>query len=244
MRIAELAKPGIVAAVVVTGALVAWKWPAEQGPRASGFGPRPAACHREVKPVVVRPPAEKDVWRYIEQLPVRHDKVDVAFPRATIETNHGTLHCALFPQVAPLAVGNFVGLASGQKAWFDAHGAMRTGRFYDGLTFHRTIPGFMIQGGDPVGNGTGGPGYQFPNEVSADLKFEPGMLAMANAGPDTNGSQFFIMDGTADYLRGNYTIFGMCSELDVIHQIASVKTGAMDKPVEPVIIEHVTLTQY
>ena len=148
-------------------------------------------------------------------------------PRATIQTNRGRLHCALVPQVAPRAVSNFVTLA-------------KSG-FYDGLIFHRVIPGFMIQGGDPLGNGTGGPGYEFADEIDRDLEFTPGTLAMANKGPNTNGSQFFIMDGTADWLRGHHTIFGQCDEIGVVHAIASVPRSSFDRPKLPVIIEHVTI---
>jgi len=233
MRIAELAKPGIVVAVAATGVLVAWKWPHAE-PKVQPAQPAIGRC-ADWKPTVA-PPVASDVDRYLANVPARHDKVDVAFPRATISTYSGDLHCALFPEIAPLAVGNFVGLATGQKSWRDPGGTERHMPFYNGLTFHRRIDGFIIQGGDPVGDGTGGPGYAFDDEVTADLPFEPGVLAMANKGPNTNGSQFFIMDGTAPWLAGKYTIFGMCEELDVVHKIAT--------STEPVYMQFVTVTRY
>ncbi|MEI6843182.1 MAG: peptidylprolyl isomerase [bacterium] len=150
----------------------------------------------------------------------------------TIETNYGKIVFETYTADAPNTVANFITLANK--------------KFYDGLTFHRVIKGFMIQGGDPNGNGTGGPGYQFADELNpatASYKagYKKGVVAMANAGPNTNGSQFFIM--TADYpLPNNYTIFGkVVSGQDVVDKIASVKTGANDKPVEPVVMKSVTV---
>ncbi len=246
MWIAELAKKGglVAAATIATAGLVVWTWPKSPEPANTPLLIEQARCLRGI-PDVVRPPVVTDLGRFLSHLPVRRDKVDVAFPRATIETNKGTLHCALFPEIAPLAVANFVGLATAQKPWMDpATGTMRKSAFYDGLTFHRVIPGFVIQGGDPIGTGTGGPGYEFRDELSADLRVEPGMLAMANKGPNTNGSQFFITDGSPEWLRGRYTVFGMCEEPEVVHAIAGVARNASDRPVEPVIIEHVSVTQY
>jgi cyclophilin family peptidyl-prolyl cis-trans isomerase len=150
----------------------------------------------------------------------------------TLETNYGTITFELYRQDAPKTTENFVNLA--QKG------------FYNNLTFHRVIKGFMIQGGDPNGNGTGGPGYTFadeldPNTASAKEGYKRGVVAMANAGPNTNGSQFFIMH--QDYpLPHNYTIFGkVVSGIDVVDKIANVKTGANDKPVSPVVIKSVTV---
>jgi peptidyl-prolyl cis-trans isomerase A (cyclophilin A) len=191
---------------------------------------------------VVRPPVPSDLAPALERLPLPNIKYDVAFPRANIVTNKGTLRCALFPDVAPRAVANFIGLASGSKPWLDpSTGAVATRPFYNGLTFHRVIPGFVIQGGDPLGNGTGGPGYQFPNEISG-IKFQPGALAMANAGPDTNGSQFFITVGETPWLEGHHTIFGQCDP-QIAEAIAKVPTGEADRPREPVIIERIELTR-
>jgi peptidyl-prolyl cis-trans isomerase A (cyclophilin A) len=165
---------------------------------------------------------------------------------ADIQTDLGTITVALFPDKAPLAVGNFIGLAEGTQAWRDP----RTGaveqhhRFYDGLTFHRVIPAFMIQGGDAMGNGSGSPGYQFANETSPDLLFDrPGRLAMANAGPDTNGSQFFITVAPYPSLNGNYTIFGqVLSGQPVADAISKVPTNpANNMPLTPIHIVKVTI---
>jgi cyclophilin family peptidyl-prolyl cis-trans isomerase len=145
---------------------------------------------------------------------------------ATLSTNHGAIQLELFPDDAPNTVGNFVKLA--QEG------------FYDGVAFHRVIPDFMIQGGDPTGTGTGGPGYTFDDEIN-DHKVERGALAMANAGPNTNGSQFFIV--TADscpWLDGKHTVFGRVLEgMDVIDAISEVATGPGDRPREPVVIASV-----
>ena len=141
--------------------------------------------------------------------------------QAQIETSMGTFHCELFADKAPMTVANFIGLATGKKAWQDPKsGQAQVGKpFFEGLTFHRVIPGFMIQGGDPMGVGVGGPGYQFEDEVNNGLVMKPGTLAMANAGPGTNGSQFFIMEGSRPMLEGGYSIFGQCSDPDVVSKI-------------------------
>ncbi|MGB0030009.1 MAG: peptidylprolyl isomerase, partial [Candidatus Sulfotelmatobacter sp.] len=133
-------------------------------------------------------------------------------PTAIIETSVGNMTCTLFPDKAPIGVENFIGLATGTKDWKTVRGVTKHGvPLYDGTIFHRVIPGFMIQGGDPAGDGTGDPGYKFKNEVSSDLLFDkPGRLAYANAGPNTNGSQFFITEVATPHLNGNYTIFGQC----------------------------------
>ncbi len=138
-------------------------------------------------------------------------------PSAVIETTAGDMHCALFPDKAPIGVRNFIGLATGKKDWKAPSGVTKHGvPLYDGTIFHRVIPGFMIQGGDPKGDGTGDPGYAFKNEVSSDLLFDrPGRLAYANAGPDTNGSQFFITEVATPHLNGGYTIFGQCDDATV-----------------------------
>jgi peptidyl-prolyl cis-trans isomerase A (cyclophilin A) len=164
---------------------------------------------------------------------------------ATIATSAGTLHCELFEAKAPRTVANFVGLATGQKPWKDpATGKTRTGTpFYDGLTFHRVIPGFMIQGGDPLGVGSGGPGYQFPDEIDADLGNRPGTLVMANSGPDTNGSQFFINEVDNKYLDGKYSVFGACAELDVVKTIGAAPADSGNKPKSPITINHVTFSR-
>jgi peptidyl-prolyl cis-trans isomerase A (cyclophilin A) len=164
--------------------------------------------------------------------------------QAEIETSKGRFTCRLFDKQAPIAVANFIGLATGARSWLD----FKTGKwiqnkpFYDGLTFHRVVPGLAIQSGDPVGDGTGHPGYRFQDEIVPDLKFDrPGLLAMANAGPATNGSQFFITEGTPDHLTGHYTIFGACDPVALVVAIASVRTGSNDRPLEDVMIERVTV---
>src|SRR5580692_5630932 len=138
-------------------------------------------------------------------------------PTAIIDTTAGKLTCTLFPDKAPIGVANFIGLATGTKDWTTSKGAKKHGvPLYDGTIFHRVIPEFMIQGGDPAGDGTGDPGYKFKNEVSSDLLFDrPGRLAYANSGPDTNGSQFFITEVPTPHLNGGYTIFGQCDEATV-----------------------------
>jgi peptidyl-prolyl cis-trans isomerase A (cyclophilin A) len=164
---------------------------------------------------------------------------------AKIETTQGTFTCTLFDKEAPVTVANFVGLARGLRPWKDSHsGKWAKKPFYDGLVFHRVIPKFMIQGGDPLGNGTGNPGYQFEDEFSPGLKFDkPGLLAMANAGPGTNGSQFFITEGTPQYLTGRHTIFGSCDPLALVTKITSVDRGPNDRPVTDVVIKKVTITR-
>jgi len=169
-----------------------------------------------------------------------------AQPTAIIDTTAGKLTCTLFPDKAPIGVANFIGLAEGTKDWISpvTHQKKHGVPLYDGTIFHRVIPDFMIQGGDPAGNGTGDPGYQFKNEVSPDLKFDrPGRLAYANAGPDTNGSQFFITEVSYPSLNGGYTIFGQCDEASValVKQIARMGRDSNDRPFRPVKINHITI---
>src|SRR5271165_4702823 len=166
-----------------------------------------------------------------------------AQPTATIQTSMGDIHCTLFPDKAPETVANFIGLATGKKPWTDPKtGQLVKGKpLYDGTTFHRVIPSFMIQGGDPEGTGMGGPGYKFNDETS-DLKFdEPGRLAMANSGPNTNGSQFYITEAPTPWLDGKYNLFGQCEDLELVKKIARVETGANNKPKTPVTIKHVAI---
>ena len=165
---------------------------------------------------------------------------------AKIETTLGTFTCELYEKQAPITVANFVGLARGTRPWKDP----KTGQWvekkplYDGLIFHRVIPGFMVQGGDPLGVGTGNPGYRFEDEFSPDLKFDkPGLLAMANAGPTTNGSQFFITEGTPMHLTGRHTIFGLCEPVSLVSKITGVKRGPRDKPETDVVMKKVTITR-
>jgi len=165
---------------------------------------------------------------------------------AILHTTKGDIEVRLFPDHAPKTVRNFVELAEGTKEWTDPRTRQKTNaKLYDGTIFHRVIPGFMIQGGDPLGTGTGNPGYRFEDEFSPELKFDkPGLLAMANAGPATNGSQFFITVGPTPHLQGKHTIFGSVADdasRKVVDAIAGTRTGRGDVPVEPVVIEKVTV---
>ncbi|MDQ2814195.1 MAG: peptidylprolyl isomerase [Actinomycetota bacterium] len=163
---------------------------------------------------------------------------------ATLHTNQGPIVIRLFPDHAPKTVRNFVELAEGGKQWTDpSTGRATTGKLYDGTVFHRVIPDFMIQGGDPLGSGRGGPGYKFADEIHPDLGFSrPYLLAMANSGPGTNGSQFFITVAATPWLNGKHTIFGEVTEgADVVDRISRLKTGSQDRPAEDVIIESVTV---
>jgi peptidyl-prolyl cis-trans isomerase A (cyclophilin A) len=163
---------------------------------------------------------------------------------AVFETTMGRIVCRLFPEKAPETVKNFVGLTNGTKRWYDdKKNAWTDRRYYDGLTFHRVIPNFMIQGGDQLGTGMGNIGYTFKDEFSPDLKFDkPGRLAMANAGPSTNGAQFFITVVATPYLNDHYTIFGAVVEgQDVADAISQVARNAADKPNTPVVMNKVTI---
>jgi peptidyl-prolyl cis-trans isomerase A (cyclophilin A) len=165
---------------------------------------------------------------------------------ATLNTSEGTIVLRLFPDHAPKTVSNFVELAEGTREWSDPQTRRSTrGKFYDGTIFHRVIPDFMIQGGDPLGTGTGGPGYQFGDEIHPDLTFSrPYLLAMANAGPGTNGSQFFITTASTPWLNRKHTIFGEVVEgADVVDRISHVKTHAGDRPVTDVVLESVVVTR-
>jgi peptidyl-prolyl cis-trans isomerase A (cyclophilin A) len=167
-------------------------------------------------------------------------------PVAIIHTSMGPLTCVLFPKAAPIGTANFIGLARGTKDWTDPRNGKKMHKvpLYDNTTFHRVIPNFMIQGGDPAGNGTGSPGYDFKNETWPDLRFDqPGRLAYANAGPDTNGSQFFITEKPTAYLNGHYTIFGQCDaeSVKLVRKIARVPRDASDRPNTPVVIQHIEI---
>ena len=168
--------------------------------------------------------------------------------KAIIETSMGTIEVELFADKAPITVANFVGLAEGKKEFTDPKtGKKEKRKFYDGLTFHRVIPEFMIQGGCPLGTGTGGPGYTFEDETDNGLKFsQPGLLAMANAGPNTNGSQFFITEVTTPWLNGHHTIFGQVvssEDLEIVKKIARVDCGFSNDPIDPVYIEKITIEE-
>ncbi|MCT9084079.1 peptidylprolyl isomerase [Streptomyces fulvoviolaceus] len=166
---------------------------------------------------------------------------------ATLKTNHGDIEVRLLPNHAPKTVKNFVELAQGEREWtHPATGEKAAKKLYDGTIFHRVIPGFMIQGGDPLGTGIGGPGYEFEDEFHPDLRFDkPYLLAMANAGPGTNGSQFFVTVAPTAWLTRKHTIFGEVTDAasqKVVDAIAGVKTTRPnDRPVNDVVIESVVV---
>ncbi|MBX3155605.1 MAG: peptidylprolyl isomerase [Deltaproteobacteria bacterium] len=210
--------------------------------------PAPASPDAALAGDDVRPPSAGDLDAYTADL---HGRGRIV---ATIATSLGTLHCDLYDDKAPVTVANFIGLATGKKPWRDPQtgGVMFGKKLYNGTVFHRVIPGFMIQGGDPLGRGTGGPGYAFADEVGKGLRFEPGILAMASSGPGTNGSQFFIMDGAADWLTDRHTIFGRCAEVDLVKKIAAVGKSCAtcsagdprrDRPAVDVTIDAITFAR-
>ncbi|MBY8888114.1 peptidylprolyl isomerase [Streptomyces sp. PTM05] len=166
---------------------------------------------------------------------------------ATLKTNQGDIVVRLLPDHAPKTVKNFVELANGEREWIDPNTGQKTNaRLYDGTVFHRVIEGFMIQGGDPLGNGTGGPGYKFADEFHPDLAFnKPYLLAMANAGPGTNGSQFFVTVSPTTWLTGKHTIFGEVADeasQKVVDTIATTQTNPRtDRPVNDVVIQSVVI---
>jgi peptidyl-prolyl cis-trans isomerase A (cyclophilin A) len=163
---------------------------------------------------------------------------------AKFDTTEGSFTVRLFDAEAPNTVANFVGLAEGTKEWTDPRtNQKKTAPFYDGIIFHRVIDGFMIQGGDPLGKGYGGPGYKFGDEFHPSLKHSrEGLLSMANAGPNTNGSQFFITLAPTPHLDNRHSIFGVVENgMDVVKKIGKVRTGAQDRPVNDVVINKVTI---
>ena len=169
-------------------------------------------------------------------------------PFVVMDTSMGRITCQFYQRQAPQAVANFIGLAEGAKDWTDPktqkkqHGKS----LYNGTTFHRVIPEFMIQGGDPVGTGMGDPGYSFSDELDPNLNFDqPGKLAMANSGPNTNGSQFFITEQAVESLNQHYTLFGQCDEpsVDVVKAIARVQRDGNDKPLTAVMLKKVTIVR-
>lgn len=162
---------------------------------------------------------------------------------AILHTNLGDVEVELYEDRAPNTVANFVGLAMGTKTWKDPEtGELRRDPYYDGVIFHRIIKGFMIQGGDRTGTGRGGPGYQFADEFHPELRHTgPGILSMANAGPGTNGSQFFICETATPHLDGRHAVFGKARNEDLVVKIASVPTARGDRPIDPVTINKVTV---
>jgi len=192
----------------------------------------------QTKPATTTPP---------RRTPAPTAQAASAEPTAIIDTTAGKLNCTLFPKQAPIGVDNFIGLATGSKDWTSptTHEKKHGVSLYDGTIFHRVIPEFMIQGGDPTGTGRGDPGYKFKNETSPDLTFDrPGRMAYANAGPDTNGSQFFITEVPYPSLNGGYTIFGQCDDasVELVKQIARMARDPRgDRPFRPVKINHITI---
>jgi peptidyl-prolyl cis-trans isomerase A (cyclophilin A) len=169
-------------------------------------------------------------------------------PFAVIDTSMGRITCQFYQKQAPVAVANFIGLAEGTKDWTDpTTGKLQRHKpLYDGTIFHRVIPGFMIQGGDPTGTGMGGPGYSFNDEFDPNLNFDrPGRLAMANSGPNTNGSQFFVTEQGYPSLNQGYTLLGQCDDagVDVVKAIARVPRNSDDKPLSPVTLIKMTIVE-
>jgi peptidyl-prolyl cis-trans isomerase A (cyclophilin A) len=169
-------------------------------------------------------------------------------PTVVMDTSMGRITCQFYQKQAPKAVANFIGLAEGTIDWTDPATKKKQHNkpFYDNTTFHRVIPEFMIQGGDPTGTGEGDPGYAFADEVDPNLNFDaPGKLAMANSGPNTNGSQFFVTEQAYDSLNQHYTLFGQCddSSVEVVKTIARVQRDSNDKPLTPVILNKVTIVR-
>ncbi len=169
-------------------------------------------------------------------------------PSVVMDTSMGRITCQFYQRQAPKAVANFIALAEGTKDWRDpaTRSVQHNKRYYDGTTFHRVIPNFMIQGGDPTGTGMGDPGYKFNDEFSPGLNFDrPGRLAMANSGPNTNGSQFFITEVAYDSLDQHYTLFGQCDDASVavVKAITRVRRDANDKPLTPVLLKKVTIVR-
>src|ERR1700759_4667 len=167
-------------------------------------------------------------------------------PTAVLDTSMGRITCKLFSKEAPKTVANFIGLAEGTKDWTspETKQKMHGNPLYNGTKFHRVIPGFMVQGGDPIGNGMGDPGYYFKDEFDPNLDFDvAGRLAMANSGPNTNGSQFFITEAPTEHLNQKHTIFGQCddSSVLVVKSIARVERDSQDKPNDPVVLKKLTI---
>jgi cyclophilin family peptidyl-prolyl cis-trans isomerase len=210
------------------------------GLAASSFG-QAATAAKPKAPATAKAPAKA---------PAKKPAAPAGNPVAVFNTTAGTLRCTLFEKETPVTVENFIGLATGKKDWTNpASGATKHNTpLYDGTIFHRVIPEFMIQGGDPMGTGTGDPGYRFQDEFVDTLKFDrPGRLAMANSGPNTNGSQFFITEDSTHslHLTGHHTIFGQCDDASValVKKIARLPVGPGNKPLTAVRIVHLTIVR-
>ncbi len=185
-------------------------------------------------PDTIRAPLASDLAHYVSDLGGEGGLI------AVIETTKGTIRCELYADKTPMTVANFVGLARGLKPYQGRGDTLKP--FYDGLLFHRVIPRFMIQGGDPKGDGTGGPGYQFDNEIHPLARHDgPGTLAMANSGPDTNGSQFYITERAHAQLDDKYTVFGRCKNVEVVRTIARVESDDNGRPKTAVSIKQISI---
>jgi peptidyl-prolyl cis-trans isomerase A (cyclophilin A) len=246
MKILNFAPSTLICALLLcSGAAVA------QSP-APATTTQPANTDAPTAPAVASAPATQQATQQNE-LPdapstIAHDLPPAmpTGPTVVIDTSVGRLTCQLFDKEAPQTVASFVGLATGTKTWTDPVTLMKVNNlpFYDGTTFHRVIPGFMIQGGDRLGTGEGDAGYYVQDEISPTLRFDvPGRLAMANSGPGTDGSQFFITEVPTPQLDGNYTIFGQCDTHTVlmVKSIAMMDRDAKDKPLTAVVIEKITI---
>jgi peptidyl-prolyl cis-trans isomerase A (cyclophilin A) len=218
-------------------------------PLAAVFALAPFALAQQSTPPQSTPPASTPPAQ--EQLPDAPQATAAASihpngPTVVMDTSMGRITCQFFQQQAPKTVDNFIALAQGTKDWVDPDTQKKEHHkpLYDGTVFHRVIPEFMIQGGDPTGTGMGDPGFTFADEIDPDLNFDvPGRLAMANSGPNTNGSQFFITEVPTTHLNGHHTIFGQCDEpsVNVVKTIARVPTNSDDKPLTPVVLKKVTI---
>jgi peptidyl-prolyl cis-trans isomerase A (cyclophilin A) len=207
-----------------------------------------AAVPAMAQQIPAAPPTQKPEINELPDAPVANVAVLLLpnGPRVVMDTSMGRITCQFYQKQAPKAVANFIGLATGARDWTDpnTHKPMHNKPLYDGTTFHRVIPEFMVQGGDPTGTGMGDPGYTFEDEFDPNLNFDrPGRLAMANSGPNTNGSQFFITEQAYDTLNQHYTLFGQCDDasVEVVKAIARVDRDADDKPKTAVRLDKVTI---
>ena len=219
--------------------------------KASLFVPALAAISLTLAPISAlaqQSTAPANPQQELPDAPTANVPINVApnGPMVIIDTSMGRITCQFFQKQAPNTVANFIGLATGSKDWTDpaSKKLQHHKPLYDGTTFHRVIPEFMIQGGDPTGTGMGDPGYAFNDETDPNLTFDrPGRMAMANSGPNTNGSQFFITEAPYDSLNGHYSLFGQCDDpsIEVVKAIARVPRDADDKPRDPVVLKKVTI---
>ncbi len=237
--------PPVDAAAPEIDAAAAPATPADGGAAADdaagGAAPAADAGEAAAAPMdTVRAPLASDLAVYLKGMPTKGKLM------ATIDTTMGAFHCELYEKEVPMTIANFVGLATGKKPWTNPKTGetMKNTPLYNGLIFHRVIPEFMVQGGDPLGQGTGGPGYEFGDEFVPTLHMDaPGVLAMANAGPGTNGSQFFITEKATPWLDNHHTVFGKCAEGDLVKKITGVPRDEGDKPKTPVSIKKITISR-